>query len=173
VKRVLAWTLLGLTLVAAGAAVWVRFLSGTPVGPFPGGALSGTAAETLPDDWMFANEEDYVAVESRAGMFPYSRGTWFMAYEGRVHLLLPSFFGDGLKRRLDADPAVRVRIGETLYDQVAVPLDDATIRAEMVKPFLLRQMAIEIGGAIRPAPPSPAGAAVEMWVYRLDDPPGP
>ena len=106
-KRILAWGIAGLLAVAVAAGVWARFLAGGPVGPFPGGALSGRVAETLPDDWSFANQEDYVTVESRAGRLPYSQGVWFMAYEGRVHLLLPSFFGDGLKNRLDLDPRAR------------------------------------------------------------------
>ena len=169
-RRILAWGLAGLLLVALAGGVWARLLAGGPVGPFPGGALSGRVAAELPEDWGFANREDYVAVESRAGRLPYSRGTWFMAYQGRVHLLLPSFFGDGLKRRLDADPRVRLRVADVLYEQRAVRVDDPETLAAMVAPFLLRQMAIEIGGAVRAAPRPPGDVPVELWVYRLDDP---
>ena len=169
-RRILAWGIAGLLGVAVAAGVWVRFLAGGPVGPFPGGALSGRAAESLPDDWSFANQEDYVTVESRAGRLPYSSGVWFMAYAGRVHLLLPSFFGDGLKRRLDLDPRVRLRVGEVLYEQRAVAVDDPEILAAMVAPFLLRQMAVEIGGEVRAAPRPPGDVPVEFWIYRLDDP---
>lgn len=169
-RRILLWGIGVLVTVAVVGGVWVRFLAGGPVGPFPGGALSGRAAESLPDDWSFANQEDYVTVESRAGRLPYSSGVWFMAYEGRVHLLLPSFFGDGLKRRLDLDPRVRLRVGEVLYEQRAVAVDDPEILAAMVKPFLLRQMAVEIGGAVRAVPRPPGDVPVEFWIYRLDDP---
>jgi hypothetical protein len=31
-----------------------------------------------------------------------------VAHRGRIHLLLPVFFGDDLKRRLDVDPLLRV-----------------------------------------------------------------
>jgi hypothetical protein len=160
----------GLLVSAVAAGVWARFLAGGPVGPFPGGSLSGRVAETLPDDWSFANQEDYVGVESRAGRLPYSRSAWFMAYAGRVHLLLPSFFGDGLKRRLDADPRVRLRVGEVIYAQRAVLVEAPEILAAMVAPFLLRQMAVEIGGAVRAAPRPDGEAPVEMWICRLDDP---
>lgn len=169
-RRILLWGIGVLVTVAVVGGVWVRFLAGGPVGPFPGGALSGRAAESLPDDWSFANQEDYVTVESRAGRLPYSSGVWFMAYEGRVHLLLPSFFGDGLKRRLDLDPRVRLRVGEVLYEQRAVAVDDPEILAAMVEPFLLRQMAVEIAGEVRAVPRPPGDVPVEFWIYRLDDP---
>ena len=59
-RRILLWGIGVLVTLAVVGGVWVRFLAGGPVGPFPGGALSGRAAESLPDDWSFANQEDYV-----------------------------------------------------------------------------------------------------------------
>ena len=51
-----------------------------------------------------------------------------------------------------------------------MPVDDPEILAAMVAPFLLRLMAIEIGGAVRAAPRPPGDVPVELWVYRLDNP---
>jgi hypothetical protein len=159
--------LLALALLLAVGAAWARLLANGPVGQIPGGWLRGRHATVLPADWSFANEEPYLLVESDAWTLPYSAQVWFLAHGGRLHLLLPSFFGDGLKRRLDDDPRVSVSLGGTLYEQVAVPVTDAAATGALLAPVIRRQFAIEISGEARPV-----GRAAELWVYRLDDPPG-
>lgn len=168
-KRVLIYAAVLVLVVSAGGALWVRFFAGGPVGPFPGGALRGEPA-ALPADWSFANQWQYVQVESRAGRLPYSSGCWFMAYDGRVHILLNTFFGEALKHRIDRDPTVRIRLDGKLYDQVAVEVSDPTVRAALLAPLIRRLFAIEIGGAVREVPRPEGDVAVEMWVYRLEDP---
>jgi len=169
VRRALGLGALLLVLAAVGFGVWARLLAGGPVGPIPGGALSGEPAEALPADWSFANQEDYLTVESRAFGLPYSRSVWFMAWGGRVHLLLPSFFGDALERRIERDPRVRVRVGGTLYDQVAHRVDEAEARGAILAPFLRRQFAIEISGEVRNVPRPEGDVPVAMTLYRLED----
>lgn len=164
--RRLRFAALGFVLVVGGFLVWARLFAGGPVAQIPGGWLRGEPARELPRDWGFANAEKYLLVESDAWTLPYSASVWFLAYEGRLHLLLPSFFGDGLKRRLDDDPSLTVKLGGTLYPQVAVRVDDADALGPLLAPVIRRQFAIEISGAVRPV-----GKAAELWVYRLDDPP--
>ena len=156
-------------LVLAGC-LWVRLLGGGPViEGVPGGWLRGELSEELPADWSFANGEDDLLVESRAGLLPWSGRVWFLAFEGRLHLLLPAFFGDGLQQRLVRDPRLRVAIGRRLYPQVAVPVtSEATLEA-LAGPVLRRQFAIEVGGPVHLAPG--AGESVALSIYRLEDPP--
>lgn len=168
-RRVALWVLLLLVVSAGGAVLWVRFFAGGPLGPFPGGALRGREAP-LPADWSFANQWQYVDVESRATGLPYSATCWFLAYDGRIHILLNNFFGDGLKRRIDRDPHVRVRLGGEVYDQVAVEVRDVDVRAALLAPLIRRLFAIEIGGAVRAVPRPESEVPVEFWVYRLEDP---
>lgn len=158
-----------LALLAAGGFAWVRLLRAGPTGPIPGGRLAGTPAAELPADWSFANREPYLRVESRAFFLPWSGDVWFLAHRGRLHLLLPAFFGDDLKRHLDADPRVRVEIGGRVYEQVAVPVAGDDDLAELLGPVIRRQFAIELGASVRRIP---GAARAEMWVYRLDDPAG-
>jgi hypothetical protein len=107
-------------------------------------------------------------VESDAWTLPYSARVWFVAHEGRIHLLLPGFFGDDLKRRIDDDPRIRVAWDGVLYDQVAVRVTESADASSLLAPVIRRQFAIEIGGVVRPV----AGAnGAELWIYRLDDPP--
>jgi len=166
------WALRALLLLGVcGAAffAWARLFHEGPLGPIPGGRLAGAPARVLPVDWSFANAAPYLRVESRAFWLPWSGDVWFLAHDGRLHLLLPGFFGDDLKRRLDVDPRVRVEIDGTTYEQVAVAVaDDASVGA-LLAPVLRRQFAIEIGGAVRRLPDA---TQAPLWIYRLEDPPG-
>jgi hypothetical protein len=159
--------LLGLGLLAAGSLAWARLLHPGPIGPIPGGRLAGEPAREYPTDWSFANAEPYLLVESDAFTLPWSGRVWFLAYEGRLHLLLPGFFGDDLKRRLDVDPRLRVEIGGRVYEQVARAVDGDAELGPLMAPVLRRQFAIEIGGRVRRIP---GASRATLWVYRLDDP---
>ncbi|MBW2316790.1 MAG: hypothetical protein JRH10_21720 [Deltaproteobacteria bacterium] len=169
-RRVLLWGLGLLVIVGVGFGVYARLFAGGPIGPLPGGTLSGELSTELPDDWTFANQVHNLDVESRAFRLPYSTGTWFMAYEGRIHILLPSFFVTGLESRLAADPKVRIRLAGKLYDQVAVRVDEGLQRGAILAPFVRRQMAIEISGEVRNVERPESDTPVGMTVYRLEDP---
>lgn len=165
-RRRAAWFAAGLVVVLGGFFAWARLLAGGPVGPIPGGALRGERVAQAPADWTFANRVPYLRVESDAWTLPYSTDVWFLAHGGRLHLLLPSFFGDGLKRRLDDDPRLRVSLDGKLYEQIAVAVSDSKDLAALVAPVIRRQFAIEISGEVRPV-----GRGAELWIYRLEDPP--
>ena len=92
----------------------------------------------------------------------------YSAHQGRLHLLLPGFFGDDLKRRIDDDPRIRVARNGRIYDQVAVRVTDSRNLGTLLAPVIRRQFAIEITGDVRPVS---GASAAELWVYRLDDPP--
>jgi hypothetical protein len=161
---------LGIALLVAalaGGFAWARLLAGGPVGPIPGGRLHGEPAPA-PADWSFANREPYLLVESDAWLVPWSARVWFLAHEGRLYVMLPSFFGDGLKRRLDDDPRLRVEIGGKVYEQVAVPVRDDAALGALLAPGVRRQFAIEIQGAVRRV-----GEGAPLWIYRLEDLPEP
>lgn len=167
-RRRVAVALGVLVLLLVAGAAWTRLLAGGPVLPgVPGGWIRGEPARELPADWAFASRQDYLLVESRAWTIPWSGRVWFLVHEGRLHLLLPDFFGDGLQRRLADDPRVRVGLDGVLYEQVAVPLAGDADLGPLVAPVLRRQFAIEVEGPVR----STAGPLdVAMAVYRLEDP---
>ncbi len=158
-------------LGVAAVAVWVRLLGGGPVvSGIPGGWLRGETVGDLPSDWSFANRAPYLLVESRAWTLPYSVRVWFLAHGGRLYLLLPDFFGDGLQRRLADDPRLTVALGGRLHPQIAVPLPAGADLSPLVRPVLRRQFAIEVEGRVRPVRGDDASRA-GMSIYRLDDPP--
>ncbi len=115
--------------------------------------------------------DPYLLVESDAWTLPYSASVWFLVHDGRLHLLLPSFFGSDLAQRLADDPRVRVAIGGKLYDQVAERVTGDAALAALVGPVIHRQFAIELGEGASALPPGGGRANVEMAMYRLADPP--
>lgn len=159
--------LAALLLLAGAFLAWARLFHAGELGPIPGGALTGEPAAELPADWSFANRDPYLLVESKAFTLPWSESVWFLAHEGRLHLLLPGFFGDGLVRRLEEDPRVRVEVDGRVYEQVAVAVTDDADLAALMAPVLRRQFAIEIEGELRRIPGAKQAA---LAVYRLEDP---
>jgi hypothetical protein len=166
VRRALVLALGVLALVLAAAGLWARLLAGGPVGPIPGGHLAGEPATSVPDDWSFAAREPYLDVEVRGRWLPYSARVWFLVDQGRIHLLLPSLFGDGVKRRLDEDPSLRIRVGGRLYALHAVPMETPEDFGPFVRSFVRRQLAVEVSGPVRALGRRPGGPTV--WLYRLE-----
>ncbi len=125
---------------------WARLLHAGPLGPIPGGALRGEPAAALPADWSFANRDPYLLVESRALTLPWSGRVWFLSHRGRLHLLLPGFFGDDLKRRLDVDPRVRVEVDGRVYEQLAVTVTDDRDVSDLISP-VARELTRQLGSS--------------------------
>ena len=97
----------------------------------------------------------------------YSQRSWFMVYDGRVHLLLPSAFGDALLRRIEEDPRVRLRVGRKLYDQRALPVTAEVDLGALLAPLIRRQFAMEISGRVTRVRREVDEA--EIRIYRLED----
>lgn len=104
----IASTAAALSLALTGA------LACEPMGPLPGGELSGPVAESLASDWSFTDALDTVEVETDPSD-PYSVTTWCVANEGQLYV--PTRDPDSRKwvTKIRANPQVRVRAGGTLY----------------------------------------------------------
>jgi len=94
-----------------------------PVGPMPGGELSGETAQSLATDWAFTAAVETVEIETRPED-PYSVTTWCVGHEG--HLYVPTKDPDSRRwvGNLRADPRVRVRVDGTLYVGRLVEVSD-------------------------------------------------
>lgn len=114
--------------VVAILATSVALLACGPVGPFPGGRLSGEPASP-PERWALPDELMTVQLETRPDD-PYSINIWIASLDGRLYVPSSLVFGpeDPRERRwvrnvLD-DPRVRLRIEGTLYGLRAVRVSD-------------------------------------------------
>jgi hypothetical protein len=96
-----------------------------PIVTLPGGSLSGTV-KPVPSDWSFSDEVDTVQLETRPGD-PYSVNVWTVAVGERLYIASAKRDQTWAQNIL-ADPLVRLRIGEDLYELSATLTEDAAER---------------------------------------------
>ena len=88
-------------------------------GPFvllPGGALEGQTAD-VPVDWSFTDTVDTVQLETRAPD-PYSVNIWVIALGDHLYVHAGTNRSAWVEN-LEADPNVRLRVGESIYELAA------------------------------------------------------
>ena len=108
--------LLSLSLLALGCQ---------PMGPFPGGSLSGEVATGLPGDWSFADEEMTVQLETRPSA-PYSVNLWGVGIGDHFYLASGRGGEATWVEHIAEDPNVRLRVGDKIYELVAVRVANET-----------------------------------------------
>jgi hypothetical protein len=170
VRRGRIWLALASVALAglACAALWVRLFAGGPVLFFPGGPLRGELVAEPVSDWSFAAREQYLDVQARGRYLPYSRRSWFMVHEGRLFLLLPRLFGDGIERRIEENPDVRVRIAGEVYPLRAVRHDEEGELGALLGPLVRRAFSAEIGGRVRRSAAQPSLAHGGIAIFRME-----
>jgi hypothetical protein len=126
-----------------------------PMGPIPGGRLSGEVASGPDPDWSFTGAIETVKLETRPSD-PYSVTTWVVDHDGSLYV--PTRNPDSRRwvRYVTADPAVRIRVGDRIYERRAVRVTDAA-ELDAVADALIAKYQIE-----RPAPDEPVA------LFRLD-----
>jgi len=126
-----------------------------PMGPLPGGALSGEP-QAPPIDWDKVRSIETFQFETRPGD-PYSINIW--GVEVDQHFYLAAGDGEGAKwvAHLRANPAVRLRVGTLIYELHAQRItDEFELRA--VRERYTEKYELD----------ADANMASEAWVYRLD-----
>ncbi|MFK7895467.1 MAG: hypothetical protein AB8G23_06505 [Myxococcota bacterium] len=148
---------------AVSALAVLVLLGCGPVGPIPGGALSGEIGPAEVTDWSFAAEVETAQLETRPGN-PHSVNCWFAAVG--EDLYVPTSIILGPKKpelrswvaHVAEDPRVRIRLGDAVFGREAV-------RVEEGPEFAAARLALEsrYGIAIEDRDPER-----EIWIYRLD-----
>lgn len=133
---------------------------GGPLGPFAGGALSGTPHEGPVADWAFAAPHETIQLEVRSPE-PYSINVWSGVVDGQLYVPTSLILGpdDPTERAwvgyVASDPTVRLRIDDTLYDLRATRVEgDERDRAHA---HLLAKYEVE-----------PDDHSAKAWVFRMD-----
>ena len=111
----LAPIVLSLALLACG-----------PLGPLPGGRLSGEVAGA-PPDWAFSDAEKNVQLETRPGD-PYSVNVWGVAVGDHFYLASGQAGESKWAQYIVEDPEVRLRVAGTVYEMRAVRVEGETER---------------------------------------------
>ncbi len=148
-----------------GVAFGLALLLGAcgPLGPLSGGALRGALTTSPVPDWSFTAEHDTVQLETHPDD-PYSVNTWCVGVADRLYVPTSMIRGPMSPAEREwvkyatADPRVRIRIGDALYEREAVRVTDAVeygaARAALASKY-------ELG-------PDDLDPGREIWIFRLD-----
>lgn len=134
-----------------------------PLGPLSGGALAGPVHAEPVDDWSFTSAHETVQIETRPAD-PHSVNTWCVGVGDRLYVPTSMIRGPKNPGERDwvvnvvSDPRVRIRIGDEIYERVAVRVSDA---AE----YDAARAALEQKYALDPADRDPER---EIWIFRLE-----
>ncbi len=139
--------LLSLSLLALGCG---------PIGPFPGGSLSGDVATGLPADWSFTDQEMIVQLETRPSA-SYSVNLWGVGIGDRFYLASGRGGEANWVEHIAEDPNVRLRVDGTIYELRAVRVSFET-HGERFLEALKRKYDWEPSGSERD----------KAWLFRLD-----
>lgn len=94
---------------------------GSPFLLLPGGALAGQTAD-LPGDWSFTDAVDTVQLETRPAD-PYSVNIWVVAQDESLYLHAGTNRSEWVEN-IEADPNVRLRVDESIYELAAARVED-------------------------------------------------
>lgn len=112
--RMLRRVLVGLMLLVVVAC--------QPIGPMPGGALTG-AVQPVPPEWGELAKVDTVQLETRPDS-PYSVNIWGIALGANYYVAAGSGETSWTKN-IDANANVRLRIGESVFELRAVRVTES------------------------------------------------
>ena len=102
-------------------AICFAVLACGPTLVIPGGELSGTR-EPAPSDWTWTDDVSTIQLETRPED-PYSVNIWVVA-KGDTLYVHAGKNRSALVENMEADPAVRVRVGERIFELTASRVED-------------------------------------------------
>ena len=141
---------LSLAFLAACAAAGCE-----PTFVFAGGELAGTEQPT-PPSWEFSADFDTVQIETRP-TDPYSVNVWGVGVGGSFYVAASDAADAAWAGAIEAEPRVRLRIGDDIYPLLATRTDDPAELADVTDAYLDKYGGERERSFIRHA-----------WVYRLE-----
>ncbi len=159
--RILKWlglVILAVAVLAVGVVFGARFHDG-PLGPFPGGPMTGERAAEPVTDWGFVVDRDTVELQVNPAA-PRSVTIWIVGHEGTPYL--PAAFGSRKQwaGQLAADGRAVLRVDGTLYERQGVRVTDEALLEELRGVLIQKYELDPEGNFSRPA----------TWFFRLDPP---
>ena len=125
-----------------------------PMGPLPGGQLSGTV-EAFPSDWSSSSDMEIVQIETRSDS-PYSINIWAVDVGDSIYIAS----GTGPKTEwvshLEENPEIRLRLENKIYELVVVKVTDPA-ELDGVQARYVEKYDYQSDVALK-----------DSWVYRLD-----
>ena len=126
-RALLLGTLLGISTLLLGGC------GGDPFIVLPGGALSGNVTDP-PVDWTPYRDVDEIQLETRPDD-PYSVNLW-IALLGADAYIATGEDGTNWTSHIEAQPDVRLRIGESIYELTARSVTDPQERRAVLEEYV-------------------------------------
>lgn len=156
---VFKWLGLGILGIAVAAlcVVWGARYADGPLGPVPGGPMSGERVAERVADWGFVMDRDTVELEVNPAA-PRSITTWVIGHQGQPYI--PAAFGarKTWPAQLLADARAVLRVDGRLYEQHALRVTDDTLLEEL-RGVLIRKYDLDPEGNF---------SGPDTWFFRLD-----
>ncbi len=128
-----------------------------PIGPVPGGRLSGEVVLDPVDDWSFSDAHPLIQVESRP-WFPHSVTTICFTHEGVLYVPAGNPRGKNWPHFVLDDPRVRLKIGDKIYRG----------RARRVSGEEVSDAMLASARAKYEQMPASREDLPEIWLFRID-----
>lgn len=140
---------LSLAFIAALAATGCE-----PTFIFAGGELAGDEQPT-PSSWEFTDDYDTVQIETRPSD-PYSVNVWGVGVDGSFYVAASDAGDAAWARAIEAEPRVRLRIGDEIYRLIATRTNEPNELTEVIDAYVDKY-----GGERE------RSFTQHAWVYRL------
>ncbi|MCP5056460.1 MAG: nitroreductase family deazaflavin-dependent oxidoreductase [bacterium] len=154
-KRI-AQVVLILAVLAAVAYPFRR----DPLGPIAGKQLSGVEVSGWPADWSFSDEHNLIAIEVRPDD-PHSVTVVCFVYENFLYVPSQGAAEKDWTQMVLADPRVRLKIGDAIFNARATRVTDESDRPGMFAAAVKKYPRISEAETELPA---------NLWVFRIDPP---
>ncbi len=140
-----------------------------PRGILPGGPFVGSARTDPVPDWSFSDEHPLIAIETRGSLFRHSVTIVCIASGGKLYVMARHAPRKRWVQNMEADPRVRLRVGEGLYAGRAVRVRDEDEAGEVVRAFLRKYVGLDVERArALGGPPASGDDRAEVWTWRID-----
>ena len=145
-KKVLRLGGFGFVFLVLIALVSFRVFGLQPKDLRPGLWLSGDLVTEPVTDWTFTHNHSEIFVQTNTSYgIPHSITTYCLEYEGNLYLF-SSYYGGGTfpddrawNRNVARDPRIRMKIGESLYDQQLTVENNESIRQAILEGWLQKE----------------------------------
>ena len=156
---------IALAVLLAGCGPW------GPRGILAGGSYLGSAVRERVSDWSFTDKEYLVGIETRGRFFRHSVTILCVSADGRLYVMARHAPRKRWVQNLEADPRVRLRIGDVLYAGRAVRVTRQDEADAVARAFLRKYVGLDVERARSLlGPPPPGDDRAELWTWRIDAP---
>ncbi|MDX1650182.1 MAG: nitroreductase/quinone reductase family protein [Myxococcota bacterium] len=142
-----------------------------PQGILPGGPFVGSARTEPVADWSFTDAHPLIAIETRGRLLRHSVTILCVQADGDLYVMARHAPRKRWVRNVEADPRVRLEIGDALYAGRAVRVTEQAEADAVAEAMLRKYVGLDAARArFLMGPPPPGDDRAELWMWRIEPP---